>query len=129
MTTTAMNLRLYRVLKSLNVPDAEAQAAAETAPPDPGCTTSRDLSHLATKGDLSRLAAKEEVRAEVAVVRTEIAQAAQRQTTWLLTALVAAVGLLLAVQSLMPQSLPSDAVRAVVAQTVRDMQAGPVPPR
>ena len=122
MTTTSINLPLYRVLKSLDVPEAEAQAAAEAAPPD-----------------LSQLATKEELRAEIAGVRAEIAgletrltRAIQQQTTWLFGALVAAVGVLIAAQRLMPQTLPSDAVRAIVAQTVRDMQAAPapsVPPR
>lgn len=124
MTTTSINLPLYRVLKSLDVPEAEAeaQAAAEAAPPD-----------------LSQLATKEELRAEIAGVRAEIAgletrmtRAIQQQTTRLFGALVAAVGVLIAAQRLMPQTLPSDAVRALVAQTVRDMQAAPapsVPPR
>lgn len=104
MTTTSINLPFYRVLKSLDVPEAEAQAAAEAAPPD-----------------LSQLATKEELRAEIAGVRAEIAgletrmtRAIQQQTTWLFGALVATVGVLIA------------------AQTVRDMQATPapsVPPR
>ena len=162
---TVINLPLYRALKSLNVPEAEAQAAAEAALPDLSrfatkedllrlptkedlsrfatkedllrfatkedllrFATKEDLLRLPTKEDLSRFATKEEVRAEVAGVRAEIAQAVQRQTTWLITVVFAAAGLVIAAQRLMPQALPADTVRAIVSQTVRDMQAVPTPP-
>ena len=149
--TTAINLPLYRVLKALNVSDADAEAAAQAGSPDLSrlatkedltrfatkedltrFATKEDLNRFATKEDLARFATKDELRAEIAGVKAEIAQGLQRQTTWFVGALVAALGVLFAVQRLMPQPLPSDAVRAIVAQTVRDMQAQPgaaVPPR
>lgn len=114
MTTTWINFPLYRALKSLNVPEAEAEAAAQADPPDLSrlaikenlsrLATKEDLARFATKEDLSRLATKEDL-ARFAIkeeLRAEIAQGLQRQTTRLFTALVAAVGVLLAVQRLMP---------------------------
>jgi len=138
MTTTAINLPLYRVLRALNVSEPEAEAAAEAALPD--------LSQLATKEELRaeiagvRADLKVEastLRTEISGLRTEIAQTVQRQTTWLVTAVVAATGIIIATQRLAPPALPTDAVRAVVEQTVRNLQpqlppatqpSRPVPP-
>ena len=55
MPTTSINLPLYRVLRTLNVPEPDAEAAATAAPPD-----------------LSQLATKEELRAEIAGVRADL---------------------------------------------------------
>jgi len=138
MTTTAINLPLYRVLRALNVSEPEAEAAAEAALPD--------LSQLATKEELRaeiagvRADLKVEastLRTEISGLRTEIAQTVQRQTTWLVTAVVAATGIIIATQRLAPPALPTDAVRAIVEQTVRNLQpqlppatqpSRPVPP-
>ncbi len=138
MTTTAINLPLYRVLRALNVSEPEAEAAAEAALPD--------LSQLATKEELRaeiagvRADLKVEastLRTEISGLRTEIAQTVQRQTTWLITAVVAATGIIIATQRIAPPALPIDAVRAVVEQTVRNLQpqlppatqpSRPVPP-
>lgn len=138
MTTTAINLPLYRVLRALNVSEPEAEAAAEAALPD--------LSQLATKEELRaeiagvRADLKVEastLRTEISGLRTEIAQTVQRQTTWLITAVVAATGIIIATQRIAPPALPTDAVRAVVEQTVRNLQpqlppatqpSRPVPP-
>lgn len=131
MTTTAINLPLYRVLKALNVSDAEAEAAAQAGLPDLSrLATKEDLTRFATKEDLNRFATKEDlarfatrdelraeiagVKAEIAGVRAEIAQAVQRQTTWLFGALVAAVGVIVAVQRLLPP--PADVARPMQAQ-------------
>lgn len=144
MTTTAVNLPLYRVLKALNVSDADAEAAAQTASPDLSrLATKEDLTRFATKEDLNRFATKEdlarfatkdelraeiagvrgelavlrsEVKAEIAGVRADVAGAIQRQTTWLFGALVAAVGVIVAVQRLLPPPVPADAARPVQAQ-------------
>lgn len=138
MTTTAINLPLYRVLRALNVSEPEAEAAAEAALPD--------LSQLATKEELRaeiagvRADLKVEastLRTEISGLRTEIAQTVQRQTTWLITAVAAAAGIIIATQRIAPPALPTDAVRAVVEQTVRNLQpqlppatqpSRPVPP-
>jgi len=53
MTTTAINLPLYRVLRALQVSEPDATAAAEATMPD--------LSQLATKDDLTRFATKDDV--------------------------------------------------------------------
>ena len=110
MTTTALNLPLYRVLRALQVSEPDAEAAAAAAPPD--------LTHLATK---------DELRAEIASVRADIAQTAQRQTTWLITVVLAAAGIVIAAQRLIPPALPTDAVRAIVEQTMRNFQPQPQP--
>ncbi len=77
------------------------------------------------------------LRTEISGLRTEIAQTVQRQTTWLITAVVAATGIIIATQRIAPPALPTDAVRAVVEQTVRNLQpqlppatqpSRPVPP-
>jgi len=119
MTTTAINLPLYRVLRALQVSEPDATAAAEAAMPD--------LSQLATKDDVARCATKDELRAEIAGVRTEIAQTARRQTTSLTTVAIAAAGVVIAAQRLLPPVLPTDAVRAIVEQTVRNLQPPPAP--
>jgi len=115
MTTTAINLPLYRALRALHVSEPDAAAAAEAAMPD--------LSQLATKDELRAEIAgvRADLRTEIAGVRTEIAQTAQRQTTWLITALVATAGVIIASQRLIPPALPTDAVRAIVEQTVRNL--------
>ena len=135
MTTTAINLPLYRVLRALQVSEPDAEAAAAAAPPD--------LSHLATKDELRaeiasvrqeivgvRTDLKVEisaVRTEVAGLRVEIAQTAQRQTTWLVTIVIAAAGVVIAAQRLIPPALPTDAVRAIVEQTMRNVPPQPQP--
>jgi len=79
MTTTAINLPLYRVLRALNVSEPDAEAAAEAALPD--------LSQLATKDELRNEIAgvRADLKVEIAGLRAEIAQIVQRQTTWLVT--------------------------------------------
>ena len=132
MTTTAINFPLYRVLRALQVPEHEAEAAAAAAPPD--------LAHLATKDELRAEIAsvRADLKAEIASVRadlkieaghlrTNIAQTAQRQTTWLVTVVIAAAGIVIAAQRLIPPALPTDAVRAIVEQTLRNLQPQPAP--
>ncbi len=116
MTTTAINLPLYRVLRALNVSEPDAEAAAEAALPD--------LSQLATKDELRNEIAgvRADLKIEIAGLRAEIAQIVQRQTTWLVTAVVAATGIIIATQRFAPPALPTDAVRAVVEQTIRNLQ-------
>ena len=101
MATTILNMPLYHVLKGLNVPDSQAEAAAEVGAPD--------LSKLATKDDLACFATKDELRAEVATVRTEIAgvrtevaASAQKQTVWMVSAIFAAMGVVVALQRYLP---------------------------
>lgn len=110
MTTTAINLPLYRVLRALQVSEPDAAAAAD-----------------ATVPDLLQLATKDELRAEIAGVRTEIVRTARRQTASLTTIAVALAGIVPAAQRLLPPVLPTDAVRAIVEQTVRNIQPPPAP--
>ena len=132
MIATAINLPLYRVLRALQVSEPDAEAAAAAAPPD--------LAHLATKDELRAEIAgvRADLKAEIASVRadlkveaghlrTDIAQTAQRQTTWLITVVIAAAGIVIAAQRLIPPALPTDAVRAIVEQTIRNVQPQPVP--
>jgi len=121
MTTTAINLPLYRVLRALQVSEPDAEAAAAAAPPD--------LAHLATKDELRAEIAsvRADLKTEIASVKTEIAQTAQRQTTWLITIVIAAAGIVIAAQRLIPPALPTDAVRAIVEQTIRNLQPQPAP--
>ena len=121
MTTTALNLPLYRVLRALQVSEPDAEAAAAAAPPD--------LTHLATKDELRAEIAsvRADLKTEIASVRTDIAQTAQRQTTWLITVVLAAAGIVIAAQRLIPPALPTDAVRAIVEQTMRNFQPQPQP--
>lgn len=132
MPTTAINLPLYRVLRALQVSEPDAEAAAAAAPPD--------LSHLATKDELRAEVAsvRADLKAEIASVRadlkieaghlrTDIAQTAQRQTTWLVTVVIAAAGIVIAAQRLIPPALPTDAVRAIVEQTMRNLPPQPAP--
>ena len=114
MTTTAINMPLYRVLRALHVSEPDAEAAAAAAPPD--------LSHLATRDELRAEIAsvRADLRIEAEHLRTDIAQTAQRQTTWLVTVVIAA-------QRLIPPALPTDAVRAIVEQTMRNLQTQPAP--
>jgi len=70
---------------------------------------------------------KDELRAEIAGVRTEISQTARRQTASLTAVAVAIAGVVLAAQRLLPPALPTDAVRAIVEQTVRNLQPPPAP--
>ena len=126
MPTTAINMPLYRVLRALQVSEPDAEAAAATAPPD--------LAHLATRDELRAEIAsvRADLKTEIAGVRTDIAQTAQRQTTWLVTVVIAAAGIVIAAQRLIPPALPTDAVRAIVEQTMRNLppQPGPAaPPR
>ena len=127
MTTTALNLPLYRVLRALQVSEPDAEAAAAAAPPD--------LTHLATKDELRAEIAsvradlkteiasvRADLRVEAGHLRTDIAQTAQRQTTWLITVVLAAAGIVIAAQRLIPPALPTDAVRAIVEQTMRNFQ-------
>lgn len=88
MPSASINMPLYRALRSLNVPDETAASAAEVA-----VTAAADLSHLATR---------DELRAEIAGVRTEIALTAQRQTLWLVATIVASAGLVIAVLRAFP---------------------------
>jgi len=128
MTTTAINLPLYRVLRALQVSEPDATAAAEAAMPDLSqLATKDDLTRCATRDDVARCATKDELRAEIAGVRTEIAQTARRQTTSLTTVAIAAAGVVIAAQRLLPPVLPTDAVRAIVEQTVRNLQPPPAP--
>lgn len=117
MTTTAINLPLYRVLRALQVSEPDAAAAADATVPD--------LLQLATKGELRAEIAG--VRTEIADVRTEIVRTARRQTASLTTIAVAVAGIVLAAQRLLPPVLPTDAVRAIVEQTVRNIQPPPAP--
>lgn len=121
MPTTTINLPLYRVLRALQVSEPDAEAAAAAAPPD--------LSHLATKDELRAEIAgvRADLKAEIASVRTDIAQTAQRQTTWLVTIVIAAAGVVIAAQRLIPPALPTDAVRAIVEQTMRNFPSQPQP--
>ena len=121
MTATAINLPLYRVLRALQVSEPDAEAAAAAAPPD--------LAHLATKDELRAEIARvrADLKTEIASVKTEIAQTAQRQTTWLITVVLAAAGIVVAAQRLIPPALPTDAVRAIVEQTIRNVQPQPAP--
>lgn len=114
MPTTAINMPLYRVLRALQVSEPDAEAAAAAAPPD--------LSHLATKDELRAEIAsvRADFKIEAGHLRTDIAQTAQRQTTWLVTVVIAA-------QRLIPPALPTDAVRAIVEQTMHNLQPQPVP--
>ncbi len=128
MTTTAINLPLYRVLRALQVSEPDATAAAEATMPDLSqLATKEDLTRCATKDDVARCATRDELRAEIAGVRTEIAQTARRQTTSLTTVAIAAAGVVIAAQRLLPPVLPTDAVRAIVEQTVRNLQPPPAP--
>jgi len=128
MTTTAINLPLYRVLRALQVSEPDATAAAEATMPDLSqLATKDDLTRCATRDDVARCATKDELRAEIAGVRTEIAQTARRQTTSLTTVAIAAAGVVIAAQRLLPPVLPTDAVRAIVEQTVRNLQPPPAP--
>ena len=115
MATASINLPLYQVLRSLDVPEDAAASAAEVSPALPV-----DLSHLATRDDLARYATRDELRAEIAGlrtelrteiagvrteiagVRTEIAQALQRQTIWLIGAMLTMAGLVIAVLRVFP---------------------------
>lgn len=154
MTTTAINLPLYRALRSLEVPEGEAAAAAEAAIPDLSqLATKEDLSRMATRDDLQRMATKDdllrmaskddlqrmvtkdEMRADVAALRTEIAgirvemsQASSRQTKWLAGAIFAGAGLVIASSRLPPPTPSTDAIRAVVEQTLRTLPQQPAPP-
>lgn len=121
MPTTAINLPLYRVLRALQVSEPDAEAAAAAAPPD--------LSHLATKDELRAEIAsvRADLKIEAGHLRTDIAQTAQRQTTWLVTVVIAAAGIVIAAQRLIPPALPTDAVRAIVEQTMRNLQPQPAP--
>ena len=83
MATASINLPPYRALRSLDIPDDAAASAAEVP-----ATPLADLSHLATR---------DELRAGIAGLRTEIVQAAQRQTLWLVGIILATAGLVVAV--------------------------------
>ena len=127
------------MLRALQVSEPDAEAAAAATPPD--------LAHLATKDELRAEIAsvrtdiasvRTDLKAEIASVRadfrveaghlrTDIAQTAQRQTTWLITVVIAAVGIVVAAQRLIPPALPTDAVRAIVEQTIRNVQPQPAP--
>ena len=115
MATASINMSLYRVLRSLDVPEEAAAGAAE-AP----AATPVDLSHLATRDDLARFATRDELRAEIAGVhaklgteiasvrteiagvRTEMAQLALRQTFWLIGAIFTSAGLVVTVLRVFP---------------------------
>ena len=125
MATAPINLPLYRVLRSLDVPEDAAASAAEVQTAAPV-----DLSHLATRdelraelarfatrdelrAELARFATRDELRAEIAGVRaelrteiagvrTELAQAAQRLIIWLVGAIFAAAGLIVALLRAFP---------------------------
>ena len=136
MATAPINLPLYRVLRSLDVPEDAAASAAEVQTAAPV-----DLSHLATRdelraelarfatrdelrAELARFATRDELRAEIAGVRaelrteiagirtelrteiagvrTELAQAAQRLIIWLVGAIFAAAGLVVALLRAFP---------------------------
>ena len=91
MATASINLPPYRALRSLDISEDVAASAAEALP-----APSVDLSHLATRDDLTRFATRDELRAEISGVRTEIARAAQRQTIWLIGAMFTIAGLVVA---------------------------------
>jgi hypothetical protein len=93
------------------------------------CRPPPDLSHLATKDELRAEIAsvRADLKIEAGHLRTDIAQTAQRQTTWLVTVVIAAAGIVIAAQRLIPPALPTDAVRAIVEQTMRNLQPQPQP--
>ena len=150
MTATAINLPLYRVLRALQVSEPDAEAAAAATPPDLAHLATKDelrAEIASVRADLKAEAAsvrtdiasvRADLKAEIASVRadfrveaghlrTDIAQTAQRQTTWLITVVIAAVGIVIAAQRLIPPALPTDAVRAIVEQTIRNSQPQPAP--
>ena len=106
MPTASINLPLYRALRSLDVSEDAAVSAAEV-PVAPSVdlshlATKDDLARFATKDDLARFATRDELRAEIASVRTEIVQAAQRQTVWLIGVVLASSGLVVALLRAFP---------------------------
>lgn len=68
-----------------------------------------------------------EMRTEVGSPRIEIARAARRQTISAVAALIGSTCAIIAAQRLEPPVLSTDAVRAIVEQTVRDCQPQPAP--
>ena len=98
MATASINMSLYRVLRSLDVPEEAAAGAAEAPAAMPV-----DLSHLATRDEL-----RAELRTELArfatrdELRAEIAQVALRQTFWLIGAIFTSAGLIVALLRAFP---------------------------
>ncbi len=68
-----------------------------------------------------------EMRSGLGSPRTEIAQAARRQTTTVVITLAASTCAIIAAQRLAPPVLSIDAMRAIVEQTVRSFQLQPAP--
>lgn len=76
-----------------------------------------DLTLLATKDDLARLATKDELRAEFAALRadiatlwTEIASSGQQQTVWTVGAIFVVVGATIALQRILPPAASAPTV-------------------